>query len=261
MKSARVYILITIVITSYLLQACSKSASVENSAPPLDSAVLVAVLTDCNADFKQREDLLKLRDAIDRLASVRDPDNRNFDVESSLAKFNYFLGIGTDDEKEAADAFNKGREAGKIASKLETSKPDGYFWFGANLGELARKSPITVGLRSVDDIKEAMNKVIEIQPDFQGGSAYDVLAQVELATRINGGKAEKAVQYLEQGIAIEDDNSNLHLHLAEAYLAVNRDKDARVQLEHVINMSPNPDYLPEHRTAVRAAKKLLVTKF
>jgi predicted Zn-dependent protease len=218
-------------------------------------------LSRADAGFKERQHLSKLRDAIAQLATVRDPDNRDFEVEKRFAEFNYFLGIHTDDEKEASAAFKKGSEAGKIASNLQPEKPDGYFWYGANLGELSRKSPITVGLQSVDDIKEAMNKVIEIQPNFQGGSAYDALAQVELATRINGGKAENAVQYLEKGVAIEDDNSNLHLHLAEAYLAVNRDKDARDQLEHVLKMTPNPDYLPEHRIAVEAAKKLLATKF
>ena len=261
MKLNAVYILITIVITSCLLSGCSKLRAVENTTPSVDTAAIPTVLSQADTAFKQREDLSKLRNAIAELATVRDPDNRNFEVERRFAEFNYFLGIHTDDEKEASAAFEKGREAGNIVSKLEPERPDGYFWYGANLGELSRKSPITVGLRSVDDIKEAMNKVIEMQPNFQGGSAFDALAQVELATRINGGKAENAVKYLEKGVSIEDDNSNLHLHLGEAYLAVNRDKDARVQLEHVLKMTPNPDYLPEHRIAVEAAKKLLATKF
>ncbi|MEP7214339.1 MAG: hypothetical protein ABI791_14770 [Acidobacteriota bacterium] len=202
MKSRPVYILITIVITSCILCSCSKSRAIENLPPSVDPAAIPDVLIKSDAAFREREDLLKLRDAIAQLATVRDPDNRNFEVERRFAEFNYFLGIHTDDEKEAEAAFDKGREAGKIVSKLEPEKPDGYFWFAANLGELSRKSPITVGLRSVDDIKEAMNKVIEMQPNFQGGSAYDALAQVELATRINGGKAENAVQYLEKGVAI-----------------------------------------------------------
>lgn len=261
MKSRAVYILITIVITSCILSGCTKSRALENQPAAVDPAAIETAINKADAAFSQREDLPKLRDAIDALATVRDPDNRNFEVERRFAMYNYFLGIHSDNEKEQAAAFEKGREAGKIASKLEPEKPDGYFWFGANLGELSRKSPITVGLQSVDDIQEAMNKVIELKPNFQGGSAYDALAQVELATRINGGKAENAVKYLEKGVEIESDNSNLHVHLAEAYLAVHRDKDAREQLEYVLKMTPNPDYLPEHRDAVAAAKKLLATKF
>ena len=107
-------------------------------------------------------------------------DNRNFEVEWKFAKFNYFLGKHTTDEKESEKAFEDGVQAGRIASRVEPNKPDGYFWYGANLGEQAKKSPVTVGIKSIDDIREAMNKVIEIQPDYQAASAYDALAQIEL---------------------------------------------------------------------------------
>ncbi|HMJ08812.1 MAG TPA: tetratricopeptide repeat protein [Pyrinomonadaceae bacterium] len=244
-----------------LLPACRKHSEVENPPPVVDAASIEESLRNAESGYRGRADLSKLRDAIQTLSRVRDPEHRNFDVERSFAKYNYFLGIHSTDEKERDDAFEKGRDAGKIAKNMEPGKPDGYFWYGANLGEMSRESPVTVGLQSVDDIREAMNKVLEMQPDFQGASAFDALAQVELATRINGGKAETAVTYLEKGVALAPDNSNLHLHLAEAYLAVNRDKDARQQLEYLIKMTPNADFIPEHRDAVEAAKKLLQTKF
>ena len=261
MKSLRLYILITIVITSCILNGCSTSRTVENIPPAVDEASIEEALEHAAAGFDNRQDLSKLREAVDVMARARNPESRNFQVETQFAKYNYFLGIHTDNEKEAEEAFVKGRDAGKIASRVRPTQPDGFFWYGANLGELSRMSPVTVGLRSVDDIKEAMNKVIELQPAFQGASAYDALGRIELATRITGGKAENAVQYLEKGVAIDDDNSNLHLHLALAYIAVNRDKEAKAQLEYVINMRPNQDYLPEHQVAVAAAKKLLRTKF
>ena len=74
-------------------------------------------------------------------------------MEWTFAKYNYFLGKQTTNEKEAETVLEKGIEAGKIASRMEPQKPDGYFWYGANLGELSRLRPITVGLRSVDDIR------------------------------------------------------------------------------------------------------------
>jgi tetratricopeptide (TPR) repeat protein len=233
----------------------------ENPTVSVSRESIADAIARADAGFRDRADLEKLRSAVDDLAAVRDPENRSFEVERRFAEYNYFLGIHGPDEKENTAAFEKGRDAGKIASRLEPNKPDGYFWYAANLGELSKQSPVTVGLQSVDDIQEAMNKVIELQPNFQGASAYDALAQVELATRINGGKAEKAVEYLEKGISIEDDNSNLRLHLGEAYLAVGKEKEARAQLERVLSMTPNPDYLPEHRDAVAAAKKLLAAKF
>src|SRR5205823_2454583 len=103
--------------------------------------------------FRQREDITKLRQAVEVLRNIRNNSSRNFEIEWKYAKYNYFLGQKTKDDKEKITVFETGRDAGRIASTLEPAKPDGYFWYGANLGELADASPITVGIKSIDDIK------------------------------------------------------------------------------------------------------------
>ncbi len=211
--------------------------------------------------FKQRSDIANLREAVKTLGAARTVDDRNFEVEWKFAKFSYFLGKAETDEKQSAAAFEKGKDAGLIASRMEPDKPDGYFWYGANLGELARKSPVTVGIKAVADIQAAMNKVIELDPSYQSASAYDALAQVELNTTMTGGKAEKAVELLEKALQLEKNNTNLRLHLAEAYLAVDRDADARKQLDIVLQMKPDPDYVQEYNEDVSNAKRLLETRF
>lgn len=247
-------------LTFFVSCASSRVAEVENVAPTSTvSATEIVAKTDTLC--KKHEDLSVLRQCLQLLAQVRKPDNRNYEVEWKFAKYNYFLGKQTDKEAESEKALKDGVEAGKIASRLAPDKPDGYFWYGANVGEQAKRAPLTKGLTSVDDIREAMNKVIEIQPDYQGASAYDVLAQLELATRLTGGKAEKAVEYLEKALELEKENSFIHLHLAEAYLAVNRDAEAKKQLDYLLQMKPDPDYLPEHKESTDKAKELLKTKF
>jgi tetratricopeptide (TPR) repeat protein len=219
------------------------------------------VLQKTESLFKQRTDISNLREAVKLLTAARSADNRNFEVEWKFSKFSYFLGKQTTDEKESSSAFEKGKEAGMIASRMEPNKPDGYFWYGANLGELARQSPVTIGIKSVTDIQQAMNKVIELDPGYQAASAYDALAQIELKTTMTGGKPEKAVELLEKALEIEKNNTNLRLHLAEAYLAVDKDAEARKQLDLVLQMKPNPEYLPEYNEDVSNAKKLLETRF
>ena len=159
------------------------------------------------------------------------------------------------------DLFEEGRDAGKIASRIKPDQPDGYFWYGANLAELAKLSPVTVGYTSVDNIRDAMNTVIKIQPDYQGASAYDILGEIELNTRLFGGKASKAVEYLEKGIELVNNNSNLRLHLAQAYMDDNKLDLAKQQLQYIIKMQPDPDYIPEHEQNVAEAKKLLASHF
>ena len=261
MKGRNLYILITIVITWWSLSACAKDQAAPKPPQTVSPEAISKALADSEPLFKQREDLDKLRSAIKMVGAVRDPDNRNYQVEWTFSKYNYFLGKFSPNEDEGEEALEEGRDAGKIASRVDPTKPDGHFWYAANLGEMAKRSPITVGLSSVDDIKDSMKKVVEIEPGYQGASAYDALAQVELGTKLKGGEAQKAVEYLEKGLQLAPDNTNIRLHLAEAYLAVKQDAEARKQLDHLLAMKPNPEYMPEYRECIEKAKKLIQTNF
>ncbi|MEQ1606365.1 MAG: TRAP transporter TatT component family protein [Pyrinomonadaceae bacterium] len=261
MKTSNFALLFAIVITLCIQFGCATTDAIENTDPTVTPEVIASSLTQSEALFKQREDIAKLREAVNTLRLARDYKQRSFEVEWKFAKLNYFLGKQSTDEKESNAAFEEGRYAGKIASAIEPQKAEGYFWYGANLGELARKNPITVGLKSVDEVKTAMQKVVELQPDYQDTTAYDVLGQIEMETRIYGGKPEKAVELFEKALETEKDNMNIHLHLGEAFIALKKDAEARKQLEKVLSMKPNPDYLIEGREAIEKAKKLLATKF
>jgi tetratricopeptide (TPR) repeat protein len=240
---------------------CAEADAIESERPAVSAETIASSLSQSEALFKQREDVAKLREAINLLRTARDPRQRNFGVEWKFAKYTYFLGKQSTDEKESNRAFEEGRDAGKIALGLEPTKAEGHFWYGANLGELSRKNMLTVGVKSLPDVRAAMQKVVELQPSYQNSTAYDVLGQIELETRLYGGKAEKAVEFFEKALETDKDNMNLHLHLAEAYLAVKKEGEARKQLDKVLSMKHNPDFLIECREAVEKAKKLLATKF
>ncbi len=256
------YSFITIALISLFALSCSQNAAPEEiSVAPANPALISESIAKSDALFGQREDVAKLREAVQTLAKVRSPDARNFEVEWKYAMYNYFLGKQLTDDKESDTAFTNGKEAAQIAERLAPDKPDGYFWYAANLGEQSDRSPVTVGIKSINDIRSAMQKVIEIQPDYQGASAYDALGQLELETEVMGGDPKKAVEYLEKGIAVEKDNSYLRLHLAQAYLEVGRKADAKKQLEYILQMQPLPDYALEYKETADEAKKLLETKF
>lgn len=241
--------------------SCSKQIEAESENKQIDAVSVAEIVKQSDELFAQRENVAKLKEAIQTIAHARNADQRNFEVEWKFAKYNYFLGKQTIDETEAEKYLKAGYSAGMIASRIEPNKPEGYFWAAANLGEQAKRSPITVGLKSKGEIRDLMNKVIEIQPNYQGASAFDGLAQLELATRLTGGSAEKAVEYLEKAITYEKANSYLYLHLAEAYLAVQKTAEAKKQLDHILKMKPSPEYLNEHQEVLEKAKKILDTRF
>ncbi len=255
------YILITIVITLCIHTSCSRQVPAETAPPKTSPAAFAAAISEADSLFRQRADVSKLKQAIDVLAKVRVPGDRNFEVEWKFAEYSYFLGGKMTDENESKKTYESGRDAGSNASSMEPAKPDGYFWYGANLGELSRLNPLTVGVKSIDDLKGSMNKVIEIQPGYQNSSAYDALAQIEMDSRMFGGTPDKAIELLEKALQTEKNNMDMRIHLAEAYLAVKRDRDARSQLEQALQMRPNPEYLPEYNESLEEARKMLKTKF
>ena len=110
----------------------------------------------------------------------------------------------------------------------------------------------------MEDIRTEMETVLKLDEGFQHGSAYMVLGQLYLqAPRILGGDHHKAVEYLEKGLRFGKNNGLLRLRLAEAYHAVDRDADARQQIDALLTLTPVPDYAPEQQGAVEQAKKLL----
>jgi tetratricopeptide (TPR) repeat protein len=243
----------------YLLGSCSSSIPEEGEVKK--DPVSTELLAESDRLFDQRTQLGNLRQAIANLTRARRENAKSYDVQWRLSKYNYFLGRHTDDEKERDKAFGDGVNDGKVAIRMEPDKPDGHFWYGANLGEQSNRNPIKAGLSAIDDVKKAMNKVIELKPDYELASAFVVLAQVELVTRILGGDPKKAADLLEKSIEIEKFNGDARIQFAEALLALDRDPEAKKQLEFVLQMKPNPAYLPEYEQQVAQARKMLDTKF
>jgi Tfp pilus assembly protein PilF len=128
---------------------------------------------------------------------------------------------------------------------------------GANYGGSLEEGAI-FGLATVEDVRNEMQAVLKLDEGYQDGSAYMVLGLVDLkAPKLMGGDAQKAVAELEKGLRFGEGNAILRLHLAEAYQEVGRSDDARKQVNAIINMTADPNYLPEYKEAVAEARKLL----
>ncbi|MDX6382755.1 MAG: hypothetical protein QOK48_328 [Blastocatellia bacterium] len=215
-----------------------------------------AVITEAEQFYAGRSDLVKVRQGLVVLRQAQASDQGNYELAWRLAKFNYYLGAHTPDSSERDKAFHDGKEAGKLAVKLQDGKPDGHFWLGANYGGSAKASMLS-GLTEFDDIKGEMETVIKLNEGYQSGSAYMVLGQLYLeAPGFLGGDTQKAIQNLEKGLKFGPDNSLIRAHLAEAYEKANRNEDARAQVETLLTMKPAAGYEPEHEEALVLARKV-----
>jgi tetratricopeptide (TPR) repeat protein len=245
-------------LAGFALLSCSTPSQIEEAAQEKqDKQVAAELITQADKLYQERADLQRTREGIVLLARSLAADSGNYDAAWRLARLNYFLGAHTSNKTERELAYAKGVESARRAVKLQDGKPEGHFWLGANLGGQAQTSALS-GMTSIDEIRAEMEKVIQLDEGFQGGSAYMALGQVDLeAPGFLGGDTKRAVEVLEKNLRFGSNNVLYRLRLAQAYLAVNRKEDARKELNTILNMTPNPDYLPEYNDAVNEAHKLL----
>lgn len=234
--------------------SCKKAATATYDRGAVRPAA--EAIAEAEQQYVGRTDLVKVRQGIVILRQAQADDAANYELAWRLAKFNYYLGAHSTDSSEQDKAFREGVDAGKLAVKLQDTKPEGHFWLGANYGGKAQTS-ILSGLSEIEDIRREMEAVLKIDEGFQSGSAYMVLGQVYLqAPRMLGGDVEKAIGYLEKGLKFGPDNALLRLRLAQAYAAANRNDDARKQIDTLLGMKPAQGYEPEYNEAVTEARKL-----
>jgi tetratricopeptide (TPR) repeat protein len=249
-----VRLILFLAVMVFALNGCSSQEA--RTEAPVETVPVSELIKEADRLYSQREDLARLRDGLAQLRRARASDAANYDVAWRIARMAYYLGAHTKDRAERDKVFEEGIEAGRAAVQAQDNRPEGHFWLGANHGGLAQAS-VLGGLAEIDNIREQMEAVLRTDETYQSGSAYMVLGQVELEAGRMMGDPEKAVEYLEKGFKIGPNNPLLRLRLAQAYLRVKRTSDARKQLDALIALTPDPDYLPEYKEAVAEARKIL----
>ncbi|HEV7857493.1 MAG TPA: TRAP transporter TatT component family protein [Pyrinomonadaceae bacterium] len=252
-KSLLFFLLIALV---WAVTAC-RAERLQAEATATDQQSALNYIAQADKLYAGREDLAQARQAIALLKQARSADLGNYEAAWKLSKFNYYLGDFTSGGDERERSFHDGIEAGKAAVKLQPEKPEGHFWLGANYGGKAQVSTLS-GFSAVKDMRQEMETVLRLDEGFESGSAYMALGQLYLeAPGMLGGDSHKAVEILEKGLRYGVNSSPYRLQLAKAYLAVKRKDDARKQLNALLDIKPDPLYLPEFKKATEEARKLL----
>jgi tetratricopeptide (TPR) repeat protein len=207
--------------------------------------------------YQQREDLASARRAADiwqqRLA--RRPDD--FEAAWKLARARYWLGQHGPEAGRRRD-LEAGIEAGRAAVAIRPDRPEGHFWLAANMGGLAEASGVLQGLKYRGAIKEALEKVLAIDPAYLGGAADRGLGRwYYKVPRLFGGSTERAVEHLQRALTYDPDSTVGHYFLAEALLRLGRRGEARAALQRVLEAPSDPDFAPEDREWKAKARALL----
>ena len=214
---------------------------------------------DADRLYANREDLPSAERAAmlweERLVS----DARDFEAAWKLSRARYWLGghIGQDERREQ---YEQGIAVARRARIMEPDRPEGHFWMAANMGALAESFGLRAGLRYRGPIREELEIVLDLDPAFQQGSADRALGRWYFKVpRLFGGNTDRAVEHLERALDYNPDSTATLFFLAETLLEMERPREARTRLEHVLAAPLDSEWAPEDREFKAQAQELLET--
>ena len=207
--------------------------------------------------YAERERLQSALDAAAVWDAQLKSDPKNFEAAWKLARACYWLG-GHVAAGEQRVQFERGIEAARHASVLQSKRPEGFFWMAANMGAMAESFGLRAGIKYRSPVKKALETVLMIDRSFQQGSADRALGRWYLKVpRLFGGSKDKSVEHLKQSLTYDAASTASHYFLAETYLEMDRKDEARQELLKVIELPINPTWAPEDREFKQKAKTLL----
>jgi tetratricopeptide (TPR) repeat protein len=202
---------------------------------------------DPDALYQQRADLARAREALGIWEARLAGNPRDFESAWKVARATYW--IGPHEERDAGRrTLERGVAAGKQAAAISPDRPEGHFWMAANMGALAESYGMRQGLRYRGAIKEALERVLRIDPSFQKGSAYAALGRwYHMVPGLFGGSETKSEEYLRKALTFNPDGILVHLFLAETLFERDKDAEAIAELEKTVAAKRDPDFEPEDR--------------
>lgn len=208
--------------------------------------------------YAARDQPGRAREAARLWRASLDANPRDFEAAWKLSRALYWLGTQEGDATSRQGDLEAGVAAGRTAAQLREDRPEGHFWMAANMGALAQSFGLRQGLRYRGAIREALERVLRIDPAFQEGSADRALGRWYFKVpRLFGGSNDRAIAHLERSLTYNPDSTASLLFLAEVYLDEGRAAEARRLLQRVLDAPLHPDWAPEDRAFKAQARVLL----
>jgi len=225
---------------------------------PSFSQPVEEVLANANALFLELKDMetaLKIKSMYGQVAEAAAD---NYEAYWKLSRIQYHIGSHTDDKSAQQDIFAEGVERADKAIQAAPDKHDGYYWQAVNNGSYGESKGVLKSLGLVKPIKEAMNKVVELDRSYQNGGADRVLGRVFFKVPgIAGGDKDLSLEHLLKAKEFGPTDPHTCLYLAETYLAHNKIEEARAELDIVLGLEDDGLWTSGIKACQEDAKVLL----
>jgi tetratricopeptide (TPR) repeat protein len=184
-----------------------------------------------------------------------------YDATWRMSRILYYIGEHTEKKKEKKGIFSRGVYYAEKAVEMEPEKPDGHYWLGVNQGKVGETRGVLKSLALVKPIKNAMNKVIELERSYEDGGPDRVLGRVFFKLPgFAGGDKKKSLEHLLKSKEYGPEDAVTRIYLAETYLALKEKDKAREELEYVMNMESDDRWYYAVDENKEVARELLNSK-
>ncbi len=208
--------------------------------------------------FAQRADLSKAEEAIKKYQQALSSGENKYEAYWKIAKTLYYIGSHKSSKKEKKTIFSQGIYYAKKAVALGPEKPEGHFWLATLQGVYGEARGVLKSLFLVKPIMKGYRKVLELDPELEGGGADRALGRVYYKLPgFAGGSKEKSLEHLLKSKEICPTNPLTRIYLAETYLALKEKEKARKELKELLAMEPDPRWIPETKELKEQAKEML----
>lgn len=195
-----------------------------------------------------------LKKSIGLLEKILDSRPNDRETLALYARVCWSMGNHEKDKGEQKKWFKKGQDLSVKLKENYPDKPDGYYWYGVNYGELVDRSSLFAKIGAKKVIVENMNRVVDLNDQYDSGGAYIILGRINYIAP--GGSYAKAIEYYEKAIKLGPKRSTAYLYLGELYLHEHIFDKANQLFTKVIKMEVDPRYGIEGRDDKVDAQKL-----
>jgi len=244
-----------------VLVGCGASSSLAaraGSIPPLPLSEGVRRADDF---YLGRQNSQNVREGLQVLRERVAQNPSDYEAWWRISKFNCYLARQAA-KPQKLKLLDEAVDAGKRAVTLAPNRVEGHFWLGANMGLTAEERGFVKALMLVDTIRQEMETVVRIDPDYEQAAGMRTLGRLDFRTPFfKGGSKRRSVELLENCLQRYPENSLTMLYLADSYMSVGLRDKARKQLENILSLCPDPLYTPELAENQAQARTMLAKFF
>ncbi len=211
--------------------------------------------------YLEMKDMATAEKARDLYLQALEKSENQYEPLWKLSRILYYIGDHTEVKKEKKLIFKTAIEYAKQAVELEPEKPDAYYWLGVTYGVWGEVRGVLKSLFLVDDIKEAMRKVIEIDQSYEEGGPDRVLGRVFFKVPgFAGGSKKKSLKHLQKSLEYGPNDPLTRYYIGHTYYALKEIEKSRKELEFVLSMESDDRWVSGINDAKEDAEELLKKK-